>query len=130
MMLKAFVRNSLLISSSNFINSDASKASLSTLAEKIVKVSKKLMSGRLLDSILDLNWMKDWFSAKAYAESEALRKMIQLYALAIFVAFSFSFFFSEGRTLGTGRPLCLASCSKTCCLFSKRKSSLQYSRRV
>ena len=55
MILKAFVLKSLFISSSSFISSDESKASLSTLAEKIVSVSKKLISGRLFDSILDLN---------------------------------------------------------------------------
>jgi len=54
-ILKALERKSLLISSSSFMSSDESKASLRTLAEKIVSVSKKLMSGRLFDSIFDLN---------------------------------------------------------------------------
>ena len=44
----------------------------------MVRVSKKLMSGRLFDSIFDLNWMNDLFSSKAYLESDAFRKMIQL----------------------------------------------------
>lgn len=77
-MLKAFVLKSLLISSSSFISSDESKASLRTLAEKMVSVSKKLMSGRLFDSIFDLNWMNDLFSSKAYLERDAFKKMIQL----------------------------------------------------
>ena len=89
------ILKSLLISSSSFINSDESNASFNTLAEKMVSVSKKLISGRLFDSILDLNWMNDLFSSKAFLLSDAFRKMIQLYALAILVAFSWSFFFSE-----------------------------------
>ena len=74
--------------------------------------------------------MNDLLFLKACLESDALRKMIQLYALAIFVAFSCNFFFSEGKTWGTGRPLVFASYSRTCCLFSRRKSSLQYSSSV
>jgi len=37
------------------MSSAESKASLRTLAENMVSVSKKLMSGRLFDSIFDLN---------------------------------------------------------------------------
>ena len=77
-ILKALERKSLLISSSSFISSDESKASLRTFAEKMVKVSKKLMSGRLFDSIFDLNWMNDLLFSKAVFDREAFLKMTQL----------------------------------------------------
>ena len=67
--------------------------------------------------------MKLWVCPSSPAPIDLWVNTIQLYLSAIFFAFSYNFFFSEGRTCGIGRPRVLASCSNTCCLFSNRNNS-------
>lgn len=125
-MLKAFDLNNLLISSASFKESCFSKACLRASKEKFITISQNQRSWSLLASILDL--MRIALSAPLELSGRLLLlNTIQAYMLARRLAFSKSFFFSDGSTQGTARPLCLASTSKTCYLFSSLNSSRQYS---
>lgn len=127
-ILKAFDLKSRETSSSSLGKSLTSKASLRAFTENKSNDSQKNWSVFQLARILDLNCMNEWHWDAALSEIDFLQKTIHEYALAIAFAFSFNFFFSEGKTQGMAKPLCLASCSRTCCLFSSLKSSRQYSK--